>query len=55
MDCSGPQVVSTETHGTWVSKGKGRVVPELFLNKYYAMKAYWGSGGIESLILSPRH
>jgi hypothetical protein len=32
-------------------EGKGKVVPVLFLTKNYAMKAYWGSGGIAPLIL----
>jgi len=25
-------------------KGKGKVVPVLFLTEHHAMKAYWGSG-----------
>jgi hypothetical protein len=32
-------------------KGKGKVVPVLFLTEHHAMKAYWGSGGIAPLIL----
>jgi hypothetical protein len=36
-------------------KGKGKVVPVLFLTEHHAMKAYWGSGGIAPLILWPRH
>jgi hypothetical protein len=32
-------------------KGKGKVVPVLFLTEHHAMKAYWGSGGIAPFIL----
>jgi hypothetical protein len=32
-------------------KGKGKVVPLLFLTDHHAMKACWGSGGISPLIL----
>jgi hypothetical protein len=34
-----------------IHKGKGKVVPVLFLTEHHAMKAYWGSGGIVPLIL----
>jgi len=34
----------------WV-KGKGKVVPVLFLTEHHAMKAYWSSGGIALRIL----
>jgi hypothetical protein len=34
-----------------VTKGKGKVVPVLFLNEHHIMKAYWGSRGIAPLIL----
>jgi hypothetical protein len=34
-------------------KGKGKVVPVLFLTEQHAMKAYWTSGGITTLILRP--
>jgi hypothetical protein len=27
-------------------KGKGKVVPVLFLTEHHTMQAYWGSGGI---------
>jgi hypothetical protein len=33
---------------------EGEVVPVL-LTKHHAMKAYWGSGGIATLILLPWH
>jgi hypothetical protein len=33
------------------SKGKGKVVPVLFITEYHAMKAYWGSGAIAPRIL----
>jgi hypothetical protein len=33
----------------------GKVVPVFFLSEHHAMKAYWGSGGIAALIVSPRH
>jgi hypothetical protein len=32
-------------------KGKGKVVPVLFLTEHHAMKAYWGSGVIVPRIL----
>jgi hypothetical protein len=32
-------------------KGKGKVVPVLFLTQHHAKKAYWGSGCIASRIL----
>jgi hypothetical protein len=32
-------------------KGKGKVVPVIFLTDHHAMKAYWGSGGVAALIL----
>jgi hypothetical protein len=32
-------------------KGKGKVVPVLFLTKHHAMKAYWESEGIAPHIL----
>jgi hypothetical protein len=32
-------------------KGKGEVVPVLFLTEHRAVKAYWGSGGIAPGIL----
>jgi hypothetical protein len=32
-------------------KGKGKVVPVLFLTEHHAMKAYRGSGGIAPRIL----
>jgi hypothetical protein len=32
-------------------KGKGKVVPLLFLTEYHAMEAYWGSEGIAPIIL----
>jgi hypothetical protein len=32
-------------------KGKGKVVPVLFLIEHHAMKAYWGSGDIAPLVL----
>jgi hypothetical protein len=32
-------------------KGKGKVVPVLFLTQHHAMKAYWGSGDITLRIL----
>jgi len=32
-------------------KLKLKVVPVLFLTKHHAMKAYWGSGGIDPIIL----
>jgi hypothetical protein len=32
-------------------KGKGKVVPVLFLTEHHTMKAYWGSGGIAARIL----
>jgi hypothetical protein len=34
-----------------VGKGKGIVVPVLFVTEHHAMKAYWGSGGIAPFIL----
>jgi len=30
---------------------KGKVIPVLCFNKHYAMKSYWGSGGIAPRIL----
>jgi hypothetical protein len=33
------------------SKCKGKIVPVLLLTEHHAMKAYWGSGGIDPLIL----
>jgi hypothetical protein len=36
---------------TVFGKGKGKVVPVIFLTQHNAMKAYWGSGGIAPLIL----
>jgi hypothetical protein len=33
------------------NKVKGKVVPVLLLTEYHAMKAYWESGGIASLII----
>jgi hypothetical protein len=33
------------------SKGKGKVVPMIFLTEHHAMKAYWGSIGIAPRIL----
>jgi hypothetical protein len=32
-------------------KCRGRDVPVLFLTEHHAMEAYWGSGGIATLIL----
>jgi len=37
------------------NKGKGKVVPLLFLSEHHAMKAYWGNGGIAPRVLLPRH
>jgi len=37
--------------GIVTSKGKGKVVPVLFLTEHHAMKAYCGSGCIDPLIL----
>jgi hypothetical protein len=36
------------------NKGKDKVFPVL-LTEHHAMKVYWGSGGIASLIPGPRH
>jgi hypothetical protein len=33
-----------------VIKGKGKVVP-VFLTEHHAIKAYWGTGGTDLLIL----
>jgi hypothetical protein len=33
------------------NKGKGKVVPVLFLTEHDAMKAYWGGGSIAPRIL----
>jgi hypothetical protein len=42
-------------HSPYVSpikrKVKGKIVPVLFLTEHHAMRAYWGSGGIATLIL----
>jgi hypothetical protein len=35
----------------YLAKGKGKVVPVLFLTERHSMKAYWGSGGIAPRIL----
>jgi hypothetical protein len=32
-------------------KGKGKIVPVLFLTEHHAMQAYWGNGGIAPRIL----
>jgi hypothetical protein len=34
-----------------ILKGKGKVLPTLFLTEHHAMKAYWGNGRIASRIL----
>jgi len=34
-----------------VDKGKGEVIPVLFLTEHYAIKLYWRSGGIAPCIL----
>jgi hypothetical protein len=44
-------VVSIVVEAVYKGKGKGKVVPVLFLTEHNAMKAYWGSGGIAPLIL----
>jgi hypothetical protein len=36
---------------TKICKGKGKVVPVIFLTEHHAMKAYWGNGGIAPRIL----
>jgi hypothetical protein len=43
--------MKTNLHIHFFIKGKGKVVPVLFLTEHYATKAYWGSGAIAPCIL----
>jgi hypothetical protein len=44
--------VQSTRQGGRPTKGKGKVVPVLFLNEHHSKKAYWRSGGIAPIFSS---